>query len=66
VIGTTHDSPRFAVDNLARWWVYDGHRRYPGATELLVLADAAEATGLATAPGNTPCNSGCATATASP
>lgn len=38
-LGTTHDTPRFAVDNLARWWVYDGHRRYPGATELLVLAD---------------------------
>jgi Rhodopirellula transposase DDE domain len=38
-VGTTHDTPRFAVDNLARWWVYDGHRRYPGATELLVLAD---------------------------
>jgi hypothetical protein len=38
-VGTTYDTPRFAVDNLARWWVYDGHRRYPGATELLVLAD---------------------------
>jgi hypothetical protein len=38
-VGTSHNTPRFAVDNLARWWVYDGRRRYPGATELLVLAD---------------------------
>lgn len=47
-VGTTHDTPRFAVDNLARWWVYDGHRRYPGATELLVLADGGGSNG--------PCN----------
>lgn len=38
-VGTTHDTPQFAVDNLARWWVYDGRRRYPDAAELLVLAD---------------------------
>jgi len=33
------DTPHFAVDNLAKWWAYDGRRRYPGATELLILAD---------------------------
>ena len=44
-VGTTHDTPRFAVDNLARWWVYDGHRRYPGATELPVLADSGGSNG---------------------
>lgn len=38
-VGTTHDTPRFAVDNLAKWWSYDGRRRYPDATQLLVLAD---------------------------
>lgn len=38
-IGTSHDTPQFAVDNLARWWRYDGRRRYPDATTLLVLAD---------------------------
>lgn len=38
-IGTSHDTPQFAVDNLAKWWVYDGRRRYPKATRLLVLAD---------------------------
>ena len=38
-IGTTHDTPHFAVDNLVRWWNYHGHRRYPDANHLLVLAD---------------------------
>jgi hypothetical protein len=38
-VGTSHNTPRFAADSIARWWVYDGRRRYPDATELLVLAD---------------------------
>ena len=38
-VGTTHDTPDFAVDNLARWWACHGRHRYPEATELLVLAD---------------------------
>jgi hypothetical protein len=38
-VGTSHNTPRFAVDNLAKWWAYDGRHRYPDATELLVLAD---------------------------
>ena len=38
-IGTTHDTPQWAVDNLAKWWVYHGRGRYPDTTELLVLAD---------------------------
>ena len=38
-IGTSHDTARFAVDNLARWWRYDGRNRYAHAAELLVLAD---------------------------
>jgi hypothetical protein len=37
-VGTTHDTPAFAVDNLAKWWTYHGRRRYPEATELLILA----------------------------
>ncbi|MFU8841951.1 MAG: ISAzo13 family transposase [Nitriliruptoraceae bacterium] len=47
-VGTTHDTPRFAVDNLARWWIYDGRRRYPHATELLVLADGGGSNGYRT------------------
>jgi hypothetical protein len=38
-VGTSYDTPRFAVDNLAKWWRYDGRRRYPNTTSLLVLAD---------------------------
>jgi hypothetical protein len=38
-IGTSHNTPAFAVDSLAKWWVYDGRRRYPHASQLLVLAD---------------------------
>ena len=28
-VGTTHDTPDFAVDNLARWWACHGPQRYP-------------------------------------
>jgi hypothetical protein len=38
-VGMTHDTADFAVDNLARWWACHGRERYPGASELLVLAD---------------------------
>lgn len=37
-IGTSKDTPDFAVDNLVRWWKTEG-LRYPQASELLVLAD---------------------------
>lgn len=38
-VGTSHDTPDFATDNLVRWWESEGRERYPGARELLVLAD---------------------------
>jgi hypothetical protein len=38
-VGTSHDTPDFAVDNLARWWRGEGEPRYADATEMLVLAD---------------------------
>jgi hypothetical protein len=38
-VGTTHDTPAFAVDNIVRWWNYHGRRRYPQVAEMLVLAD---------------------------
>ena len=44
-IGTSHDTPSFAVDNLARWWACHGRERYRGATELLVLADSGGSNG---------------------
>ena len=44
-VGTSHNTPAFAADSLARWWVYDGRRRYPKATQLLVLADGGSSNG---------------------
>ena len=38
-VGTSHDTPDFAADNLARWWQSEGRPRYPDAAEILVLAD---------------------------
>lgn len=38
-VGTSHDTPDFAAQNIARWWEAEGRGHYPGATELLVLAD---------------------------
>jgi len=38
-VGTSHDTPQFAVASIEKWWRYDGKRRYGSANELLILAD---------------------------
>ena len=38
-VGTDHDTPRFAVASIQRWWTLAGRHRYPEATELLITAD---------------------------
>lgn len=38
-VGTSHDTPAFAVDTLAQWWLCEGRQRYPQANEILILAD---------------------------
>ena len=38
-VGQSADTPRFAVDLLARWWVDEGQTAYPAASALLILAD---------------------------
>jgi hypothetical protein len=38
-VGQSADTPRFAVDVIARWWVEEGRAAYPGARDLLILAD---------------------------
>jgi hypothetical protein len=38
-VGVDHDTARFAVEALRRWWREMGSVTYPGATELLVTAD---------------------------
>ncbi len=39
-VGTSHDTSEFAVESIAKWWRYDGRRRYPKTDHLLILADA--------------------------
>jgi hypothetical protein len=39
VVGTSHETPAFAVAAIVLWWKWRGIRRYPKAKELLILAD---------------------------
>ena len=38
-VGQSADTPRCAVDMLARWWVEEGQAAFPEASQLLILAD---------------------------
>jgi hypothetical protein len=38
-VGTSHDTPAFAVESLRWWWTVEGEQRYAGADALLILAD---------------------------
>jgi DDE family transposase len=38
-VGISHDTPAFAVDTVAQWWLYEGRLRYPEAREIFILAD---------------------------
>ncbi len=38
-VGTSHDTPAFAVDAIAQWWLKEGCQQYPAARELFILAD---------------------------
>jgi hypothetical protein len=39
VVGTSHETPAFAVAAIRRWWIVVGRRRYPEARRLLIQAD---------------------------
>ena len=45
VVGTSHDTPAFAVDAICQWWQRDGRRLYHDAPELLILADSGGSNG---------------------
>lgn len=45
VVGTSADTPAFAVDAIASWWSRIGSRRYPAGCPLLVLADSGGSNG---------------------
>jgi hypothetical protein len=38
-VGVDHDTAEFAVESVLSWWRKMGRRRYPKATQLLVVAD---------------------------
>ena len=44
-VGTDHDTAAFAVEAIRRWWQTMGSPLYPGATRLLVTADAGGSNG---------------------
>jgi hypothetical protein len=44
-VGASGDTPRFAVEAIARWWEETGHMGYPDADQLLILADAGGSNG---------------------
>ncbi|MFL5515269.1 MAG: ISAzo13 family transposase, partial [Gemmatimonadales bacterium] len=39
VVGVSNNTPEFAVKAIAGWWEQEGRLTYPGAKELLILAD---------------------------
>jgi transposase len=44
-VGTDHNTAAFAVESIRRWWKDTGHRDHPGATRLLITADAGGSNG---------------------
>jgi hypothetical protein len=38
-VGRDHDTAAFAVESIRRWWRQHGQAGYPGARELLIIAD---------------------------
>lgn len=38
-VGTSVDTPDFAVDSIEAWWLREARERYPEAKELVILAD---------------------------
>jgi hypothetical protein len=47
-VGTTADTSEFAVDAIQWWWTKHGHRHYPHAPALLILADGGGSNGYRT------------------
>ena len=38
-LGTSRDTPSFAVDSIESWWKTEGKKQYPNSKKLLILAD---------------------------
>ena len=63
-VGQTADTPAFAVDCIEKWWRTEGHKHYPEAEALQILADGAAATVAPRVPGSSTCSIASATGTA--
>ena len=48
-VGTSHDTPDFAGNALARWWTRQGRKHYRNADRILILADCGGSNGNRTA-----------------
>lgn len=44
-VGVSNNTPGFAVHSITRWWQDEGHRSYPNASSLLILADSGGSNG---------------------
>ena len=44
-VGTSADTPQFAVDAITSWWKTYGSRQFPGDAKLLILADSGGSNG---------------------
>ena len=44
-VGVDHDTPVFAVTSIEAWWKQVGSKRYPGAREIFITADAGGSSG---------------------
>jgi hypothetical protein len=44
-VGTSADTPQFAVEMIARWWQAEGQADFPTARQILILADAGGSNG---------------------
>jgi hypothetical protein len=44
-VGVDHDTPVFAVTSIDAWWKQVGSKRYPGASEIFITADAGGSNG---------------------
>jgi hypothetical protein len=44
-VGTTHDTPQFAVESIGRWWHRQGKPLYGADSHLLILADSGGSNG---------------------
>jgi len=44
-VGTSYDTPEFAVESIEKWWRHEGQQRYDCADRIAILADAGGSNG---------------------